>query len=106
MAKKSTVKETSEASPEKKTAKKTLVGAEVKPKASKKATSDETKPAKVAKPRKKASAEPAAPEAPASSPEVIEEEIRVAAYYRWVERGMCDGCHEEDWIEAEKQIRR
>jgi hypothetical protein len=106
MAKKTTVKETPEASPEKKTSKKALVGAEVKPKAKKKATSDETKPQKEAKPRKKANAEPAAPDATTASPEMIEEEIRVTAYYRWVERGMCDGGHEEDWIEAEKQIRK
>ena len=108
MAKKSTDKEIPEAAKEKKPAKKAAVSAEAKPKAktTKKAASDEAKPAKTAKPRKKASAEPAAPEAPAASPEIIEEEIRVAAYYRWVERGMCDGCHEEDWIEAEKQIRQ
>jgi len=46
-----------------------------------------------------------APETPAASPETVEEHIRVAAYYRWVERGMTDGGHEEDWIAAEKQIK-
>jgi len=110
MVKKSTDKETLEVTPEKKTAKKAAASAEAKPKTekpktAKKAASEETMPAKTAKPRKKASAEPAAPEAPAASPEMIEEEIRVAAYYRWVERGMCDGCDEEDWIEAEKRMR-
>jgi hypothetical protein len=111
MAKKSTDKEIPEVAKEKKPAKKTAASIEAKPKSekpktTKKAASEATKPTKTAKPRKKASAESAAPEAPAASPEMVEEQIRVAAYYRWVERGMCDGCDAEDWIEAEKQIRK
>jgi hypothetical protein len=107
MAKKSTDKEAPEAKPAKRPAKKAAASAESKPKAAKpktvkKAAPEEAKPAKTVKPRKKASAEPAAP---AVSPEVIEEHIRVAAYYRWVERGMSDGGHEDDWSEAEKQIK-
>lgn len=110
MAKKSTDKEIPETAKEKKPARKAAASAEAKPKAekpktAKKAASEDAKPAKTAKSRKKASAESTAPEAPAASPEVIEEHVRVAAYFRWVERGMCDGCDAEDWIEAEKQFR-
>ncbi|AOS83573.1 hypothetical protein BIU88_05085 [Chlorobaculum limnaeum] len=108
MAKKSTDKEIPEAAKVRKPAKKSAESAETKPKATKpktakKAASEDAKPAK---PRKKASAEFAAPEAPAASPEMVEEQIRVAAYYRWVDRGMCDGCDAEDWIEAEKLFRK
>ncbi|AAM72434.1 MAG TPA: DUF2934 domain-containing protein [Chlorobaculum sp.] len=110
MAKKSTAKEAPEVTPEKKTAKKAAASAETKPKSAKSKTAkiaapEEPKHAKTAKPRKKASAKPMAPETPAASPETVEEHIRVAAYYRWVERGMTDGGHEEDWIAAEKQIK-
>jgi hypothetical protein len=113
MAKKTTDKEAPETSPEKKPAKKaaasaksgstaTAVNDELKPaksRTSKKAVSEEAKPAKTTRSRKAA----AAPTDEA--PVVIEEQIRITAYYRWVERGMSDGGHEEDWIEAEKQIK-
>ncbi len=33
-----------------------------------------------------------------------EEQVRLAAYYRWKENGERDGCDVEDWCEAEKCI--
>lgn len=36
----------------------------------------------------------------------MEEDIRVAAYYRWLERGGEHGGHEEDWLMAEREVRR
>jgi len=105
MAKKSADKEAPEVTPEKKPAKKSAASAEAKPKTTKKATTEESKPVKATRTRKSVQPEAEAPDSSAASPEVIEEHIRVAAYYRWVERGMNDGGHEEDWIEAEKQIK-
>lgn len=111
MAKKSIAAETTE-TPKKKTAKKTSSTTTSKPKAAKKSESPKTaKPkatrktaatSKTAKTAKSRKTSPAKPEVPV---EVTEEQIRVAAYYRWVERGMDDGDHEGDWIEAEKQIK-
>jgi len=112
MAKKATATEAPETPAKKKTVKKATSTAEAKPKAAKKSESEKTakpkttrkttaasKSPKTAKPRK------AAPKKPEATLEVSEEAIRVAAYYRWVERGMSDGGHEGDWIEAEKQIK-
>jgi len=35
------------------------------------------------------------------SPQQLEEQIRLAAYYRWIERGCPAGEGVEDWLEAE-----
>jgi len=111
MAKKSTAAETTEA-PKKKTVKKATSSTASKPKAAKK--SESTKAAKpkttrktttASKTTKATKARKVAPKKPETSVEITEEQIRVAAYYRWVERGMGDGGHEGDWIEAEKQIK-
>jgi hypothetical protein len=93
MAKKSTGKETPEASPEKKQDKEAAATAESQPHVEKKSEDEKA-------------TEPGTPDSSAVGPEVIEEHIRITAYFRWVERGMTDGGHEEDWIEAEKQIRK
>ncbi len=37
------------------------------------------------------------------SPEERENNIRVAAYYCWEQRGRIHGCDVEDWIQAEQQ---
>ncbi|NTV26349.1 MAG: DUF2934 domain-containing protein [Chlorobiaceae bacterium] len=112
MPKKSSDKAVTEKSPAKKAAKKSeetetkvskksaksTVAAEPKPKAAKKSTEEKPKAAKSAsKPKKVKSVE--------LSPEQIEDHVRIAAYYRWEQRGKIEGMHEDDWIEAEKQIR-
>ncbi|NTU68569.1 MAG: DUF2934 domain-containing protein [Chlorobiaceae bacterium] len=94
------------------------------PKEEKKVTKKAVKPAAVAetKPKaaKKAAAEKAAAEKPKAAKgagktkkaavavpsEQLEEHIRVAAYYRWEESGRPEGAHENDWLEAEKSIRK
>lgn len=112
MPKKTTTADTPETQ-EKKTVKKAATKTEPKPKAAKK--SDDTKTTKPSTTKKTAAAEPkpaktakprkTAPAAPEPAVEISEEHIRVAAYYRWVDRGMTHGCHEDDWCEAEKQIK-
>lgn len=37
--------------------------------------------------------------------EPSEEEIRVRAYRRYLERGGADGQHFEDWVEAERELK-
>jgi len=37
----------------------------------------------------------------AQTTEIAEDQIRLAAYYRWEERGKTHGSHSEDWFEAE-----
>jgi len=39
-----------------------------------------------------------------TTPELREEEIRLAAYYRWQEKGENHGSDTEDWLEAEKSF--
>ena len=90
MAKKATATEKPKTPAKKSDATKTT-----KPRTTRKAAKGEAKPAKTTRTRK------TSPAAPIMS----EEHIRVAAYYRWVERGMTHGTHEEDWLEAEKQIK-
>ncbi|NTU53447.1 MAG: DUF2934 domain-containing protein [Chlorobiaceae bacterium] len=96
MAKKATSKEAPEATPEKKSAKKTTDNT----------VSEESAPQKTSRSPKAASpvTEEPEPAAPAKS-EVLDEHIQVAAYFRWVDRGMPFGTPEEDWNEAEKQFR-
>jgi len=109
MAKKATTSETPETPAKKKTTKKAATTAEAKPKATKK--SDSAKTTKAGATKKTAagstkSAKTTRTRKPAAAaPEMTEEQIRVAAYYRWVERGMTHGGHEDDWTEAEKQIK-
>jgi len=66
-------------------------------------SSDPAAPAKpkVRKPRAAAaSAPPAAPHEPTL------DEIRRRAYERYMERGGAHGAHFDDWVEAEKELRR
>jgi hypothetical protein len=37
--------------------------------------------------------------------EPSEEDIRMRAYQRYVDRGSADGMHFEDWLEAERELR-
>jgi hypothetical protein len=37
--------------------------------------------------------------------EPSEEDIRMRAYHRYIERGGGDGMHFEDWLEAERELR-
>jgi hypothetical protein len=95
------------AEPEAKAPKKAVEGAGVK--AAKKA-GDEPKakaPKKGAAAEKPKSAKSTGKQKKsAKAPEQIEEHIRIAAYYRWEERGRTEGLHEDDWLEAEKKIKR
>ncbi len=109
MAKKATATEKPKTPAKKTMTKKAAVTAEAKPKAAKKSDATKTTKPRTTRKAAKGEAKPAkttrtrktSPAAPIMS----EEHIRVAAYYRWVERGMTHGTHEEDWLEAEKQIK-
>ncbi len=39
-------------------------------------------------------------------PENLEERIKLRAYQLYEQRGRVDGHHEEDWLNAEKEIRQ
>jgi hypothetical protein len=39
-----------------------------------------------------------------TNPELREEEIRLAAYYLWKEKGENQGSDTEDWLEAEESL--
>ena len=52
---------------------------------------------------------PAAPQsaAPAGAqPAISKDEIAKEAYYRWLKKGRQHGKAMEDWVEAEKEVRR
>ncbi len=110
MAKKNTVKEEAAApSPKKKPAKKATATAKAKPKAAKKTGAVTT--AKSGTARKAAAKKPARTgrskkTSPVAATAVFyEEDVRLAAYYRWEKRGRPAGTHEEDWLEAEKLLK-
>ncbi len=58
-------------------------------------------------PKKKANGE-AEPEGPVTTaaPEPTAEEIRVRAYHRYLERGAGHGADFDDWLQAEKDLKR
>ena len=41
-----------------------------------------------------------------TSPESQEEQIRLAAYYLWEEKGKNNGADKEDWSEAEEYVNK
>jgi hypothetical protein len=51
-----------------------------------------------------AEGEPSMPEPPSQRPE--EEEIRIRAYHRYLERGGGHGMDFDDWLEAERELKR
>ena len=47
----------------------------------------------------------AEPEGTGPNGQPTEEEVRVRAYHRYLERGATDGADFNDWVEAEKELR-
>jgi hypothetical protein len=45
------------------------------------------------------------PVATIAPPEPTEDDIRVRAYHRYLERGAGDGADFDDWVEAEKDLK-
>ena len=45
------------------------------------------------------------PGAPVPPPDVTDDDIRVRAYHRYLERGGNDGADFDDWLEAEKDLK-
>lgn len=95
-------------------AKKTTARAKSEPKAAPKAEAAELappapKPRPKARPAKKAATKAAVSAAEAtelSVPEPTDEDIRVRAYHRYLERGGGHGMDFEDWLEAKRELQR
>jgi hypothetical protein len=54
---------------------------------------------------KKPNGDARSPVATAAPPRPSEEDIRVRAYHRYLERGAGDGSDFDDWLEAEKDLK-
>ena len=59
-------------------------------------------PASTPAPRKRASSKKQAPPTP---PTASDEDVRIRAYHRYLERGAGDGGDFDDWVEAEKDLK-
>ena len=81
------------------------------------ATPSSPSPRRARRPRAAAAAEPSASATDAERPEAVtsesvsmasepsEEDIRLRAYHRYLERGGSQGTDFEDWLEAERELR-
>ena len=59
-------------------------------------------PASTPAPRKRATSKK---QAPSTAPTASDEDIRIRAYHRYLERGAGHGSDFEDWLEAEKDLK-